>query len=127
MKLAVFVVTLAISVALSSTKPYQMEEGEAKQESDHGSKVNHACSYYYKFTRSELCLLTPCTIICQSSWSCGQWYKIRNFVLLHKKKTFMPILACCPKGNFYAQVCLAVQQAHLYANDIGIKSPHVAI
>ena len=37
----------------------------------------------------------------------------------------MPILACCTKGQSYAKSALLDSKAHLYANDVSIKSPHV--
>jgi hypothetical protein len=42
------------------------------------------------------------------------------------KESFMPILACCTKGKFYAKSALLYSKGHLYANDVsGIKLPHV--
>ena len=37
----------------------------------------------------------------------------------------MPIPACCIKGKFNAKSALLYSKGGLYANDIGIKLPHV--
>ena len=37
----------------------------------------------------------------------------------------MPISACCIKGKFYAKSVLLYSKGGLYANDVGIKLPHV--
>ena len=37
----------------------------------------------------------------------------------------MPMSACCIKGKFYAKSALLYSKEDLYANDYGIKPPHV--
>ena len=45
--------------------------------------------------------------------------------MLAQREIFMPIPACCIKEKFCAKSALLYSKGSLYANDVGIKLPHV--